>query len=530
MSVQPKTIARSTMIIIILSLIGKLMGFGRESLVAAVFGANMEKDAFVAAQSATSTVSQYIVMGISTVFIPGLQSVTNDRGESGKLKYTSNIFFVVALLTLLIMGLGTLGAPFLAKLVGPKFDPATKALTVELIRLAMPVIIFSALQGIFTGYLHFHNRFAAAASVSIWLNSVYLSYLVFFAKDFGIYGLTVASVLAVVVEFIVVYLASHHIGFRLKPYFSFSDPYTRQTLILALPAIITVSVNNINTLVNRALASGLATGSMSRLDYANKLNVLIIGIFITAITSVIFPPMAKAFDEGDYDRGKRIMNGSIRSVLLITIPSVVGLIILAQPVVELAFMRGAFTQADADATAVCLRFYTLSLIAISVTNVQNRVFYSLEDTKTPFYIGMVNVACNVGLNLLLVSYMGINGLAFSVSVATTVVMLVSFYLIRKKIGNIGMTSYLKVFIKTGLAALFMGLVVYLVYFMGLEPLVFSQFDPGKTQTLARLLVFLLSIFIGVIVYGLALYGLGLKEAKDIKIYLERKLRARFGTY
>lgn len=78
------------------------------------------------------------------------------------------------------------------------------------------------------------------------------------------------------------------------------------------------------------------------------------------------------------------MNGSVRSVLLITIPAMVGLIVLAQPIVELAFMRGAFTQADADATAVCLRYYTLALVSISVNNVQNRVFYSLEDTKTPF--------------------------------------------------------------------------------------------------------------------------------------------------
>ncbi|MDO5302122.1 MAG: murein biosynthesis integral membrane protein MurJ [Tissierellia bacterium] len=509
MKAKSSSIAKSTLLIIIFSLIGKLMGFGRESMVAAVFGAGMEKDAFVAAQSATSTVSMFIVMGISTVFIPGLQSVLHDRGEAGKERFTNNIYVIVTILTLAIMALGIYGAPVLAKLVAPRFDEATAALCVELIRLAMPVILFSAYEGIFTGYLHFHNHFGIAASVPIWLNSVYLIYLFFFADSYGIRGLTVVSVLAVVAEFIAVYMGSHHIGFRFRPVLDIADKYTRQTLLLAIPAIITVSVNNINTLVNRALASGLETGSMSRLDYANKLNVLIIGIFITAITAVIFPAMAKAFNEGRMQKGKLIMNGAIRAVLLITIPAMVGLIVLAQPIVELAFMRGAFTQLDADLTAVCLRFYTLALISVSVNNVQNRVFYSLEDTKTPFYLGVVNVLFNVGFNLILVRFMGINGLALSVSIATSAVAVASFYLLKKKLGNIGMRSYLRLTIKTVIAALIMGLFCYFFFFrLGAGIIVKSK---GVV-----FLYFLLTIFLSAGVYFVILDLLGLKEVKDVK--------------
>lgn len=518
MSNKSKTIAKSTAIIILFSLIGKVMGFGRESMVAAIFGAGFEKDAFVAAQSATSTVSQYIVMGISTVFIPGLQSVLSHRGQEGKIRFTNNIFCIVTVLTLILAALGIFGAPFLAKLVGPRFDEKTANLTVKLIRLGMPVIIFSAWEGIYTGYLQFEGRFGAAASVPIWLNSVYLIYLIFFSDQFGIYGLTVVSVLAVVAEFLVVFIASYFEDFRLRPVFDLADKYTRQTLVLAIPAVITVSVNNINTLVNRALASGLPSGSMSRLDYANKLNVLIIGIFITAITSVIFPAMAKAFDEGNLTKGKQIMIGSIRAVLLITIPALVGLIVLAQPVVELAFMRGVFTQTDADATAVALRFYTLALVSISVNNVQNRVFYSIEDTKTPFYLGVVNVCCNVGLNLILVKYMGINGLALSVSIATTVVCFVSFYLLKKRLGNIGMRSYIKTLIKTGISAIIMGVFAYLFYFK-LGSYILGP-SPG---TLITLIYFLITVALSAGLYGVILYFLGLKEIHDIKNMIDRRL-------
>ena len=513
------SIAKSTGLIILFSLIGKMMGFGRESLVAAVFGAGYEKDAFVAAQSATSTVSMYIVMGISTVFIPGLQSVFSEQGEEGKHRFTNNIFVIVSLLTLGIMLLGIVGAPFLAMLVGPRFDPRTKALTIQLIQLGMPVIVFSAYEGIFTGYLHFHNRFGIAASVPIWLNTVYLVYLFTMSSQFGIYGLTVVSVLAVVAEFIAVIYGSYRTGYRFRPILDLSDRHTKQTLLLAIPAIITVSVNNINTLVNRALASGLVSGSMSRLDYANKLNVLVIGIFITAITSVIYPAMSKAFDEGDMEKGKKIMNGSVRSVLLITIPAMAGLIVLARPIVELAFMRGAFPPADADATAICLRFYTLALVSISVNNVQNRVFYSLEDTKTPFYLGVINVLFNVGCNLVLVRFMGINGLALSVSIAQTVVTGVSFYLLWKKLGHIGMKSYVKITAKSVIASAIMGVFAYYFY----------NFGAGfiGTSTSLKLLYFLVTVGLSAVLYFVILDFLGLKEAKDIKKivrikYLQRK--------
>ena len=502
------SIAKSTVLIILFSLIGKMMGFVRESMVAAIFGAGFEKDAFVAAQSATSTVSMYIVMGISTVFIPGLQSVFSRYGEKGKHKFTNNIFVIVSLLTILIMVLGIVGAPLLTMLVGPRFDARTKALTVQLIQLGMPVILFSAYEGIFTGYLHFHNRFGIAASVPIWLKLVYLVYLAIFSSGGGIYGLTIISVVAVVAEFLAVFYGSLRVGYRFQPILDLKDQHTRQTLLLAIPAIITVSVNNINTLGNRALASGLVSGSMSRLDYANKLNDLVIGIFITALPSVIYPAMCTAFDEGEMEKGKRIMNGSVRSVLLITIPAMVGLIVLAQPIVELAFMRGAFTQADADATAVCLRYYTLALVAISVNNVQNRVFYSLEDTKTPFYLGIVNVLFNVGCNLVLVRTMGINGLALSVSIAQTVVTWFSFTMLRRKIGHIGMRSYVKITVKTLIASGIMGLFAYYLYFTGLNFI-------GANQML-QLILFLVTVGVSSILYFGILDLLGLKEAKDIK--------------
>lgn len=200
---------------------------------------------------------------------------------------------------------------------------------------------------------------------------------------------------------------------------------------LPLPVFVSVSVNDINIIVNRRLASTMGEGAASILYYSNKLNTMIIGIFITAITAIVFPILTRTLGSGDMKLGKKVMNASVKTVLFITVPATVGLIILARPIIEIAFVRGSFTAADGVAATSTLRCYSLSLISISVINVLNRIYYSIGDTKTPFYVGVTNVIINVGLNLLVARHFGTNGLAASVSIATTIAVFISFILLKK---------------------------------------------------------------------------------------------------
>ena len=253
------------------------------------------------------------------------------------------------------------------------------------------------------------------------------------------------------------------------------------------------------------------------------MNTMIIGIFITAITAIVFPILTKTLGSGDMKLGKKVMNASIKTVLFITVPATVGLIILARPIIEIAFVRGYFTPADGVAATSTLRFYSLSLISISVINVLNRIYYSIEDTKTPFYVGVTNVAINVGLNLLVARHYGTNGLAASVSIATTLALFISFILLKRKIGNLGTKSYIRASIKTFMASLAMGLVT-LSYFP-YEKLIMS-FTNGRIQTLLRLILLMLIVFIAACVYVLCLYHLGVREVRDISKIVKDKIENR----
>ncbi|MFR8926684.1 murein biosynthesis integral membrane protein MurJ [Peptoniphilus senegalensis] len=516
-------IAKSTIAIIVFLLIGKVFGFFRESLTASVFGAGKEMDAFSLAQAATAMIAGFVTQAIATTYIPSAQKAESDHGPSRKNYFTNNLLMVTSLVSFFLIILGILFPNQIALLTASQADPETYAIVVKLIQVGMPVVLFSSWVGVMEGYLQHGGKFAATGAIAIPLNLTYIIYLALFSRHVGIMGLTIASVLGILAQFLFLLPNAMKIGYRPKFVADFKDEYVREAIVLALPVFVSVSVNDINTIVNRNLASGMGEGAASILYYSNKMNTMIIGIFITAITAIVFPILTKTLGSGDMKLGKKVMNASIKTVLFITVPATVGLIILARPIIEIAFVRGYFTPADGVAATSTLRFYSLSLISISVINVLNRIYYSIEDTKTPFYVGVTNVAINVGLNLLVARHYGTNGLAASVSIATTLALFISFILLKRKIGNLGTKSYIRASIKTFMASLAMGLVT-LSYFP-YEKLIMS-FTNGRIQTLLRLILLMLIVFIAACVYVLCLYHLGVREVRDISKIVKDKIENR----
>lgn len=517
-----KRLAKSTLAVIFLSLLGKLMGFARESLQAGVFGATNEMDAFISAQSATAIVSALVTTAIATTFIPALTKAENEHGEKTRNLFTNNMLAIATLISILVVILGYIFAPQLAILFTSKSKPEVYALVVQLIRIGMPVVIFSAIVGVLTGFLQYNNKFAAAGAVAIPLNICYIIFLLFMAKKGGISGLTIASVVGVVAQIIFLLPESFKQGYRPIPTLNFKDKYVMEALALAVPVLISSAVNDVNVIVNRKLASSMVEGSVSVLNYANKMNLMILGIFITAITSIIFPTMSRAFGSNNMLQGKRVMNASVKLVLFLTIPATIGMIVLARPIVDIAFFHGVFTQQNAIDTTATLRFYTLALISMSVSMVLNRVYYSISDTKTPFIVGLINVSINIVLNLLVAHRFGTRGLAASVSIATTIAVLMSFVLLKKKIGHLGTKSFIRALIKSLISAGLMG--IFCLAYYPLESLILPAGISNATSTIIKLIILGAIVAIAVCIYGFMLYVLGVREIRDVVKLIKKKLK------
>ena len=357
-----------------------------------------------------------------------------------------NVMLVASVFIALLVWLTS---PQLVKLTAKGFEGEQFNLAVKLIRIGAPVILFSSMIGPLTGFLQSEQLHLSSAAIGYPFNIVYLIYLVFFTSKFGIKGLMVVAVIAVVSQLLIQLPEARKAGFGFQRVFDIKDIYINKVLCLSGPVLLGVVVNDIVVIIDKTIASDLVIGSISALSYGSRLNSLVSGIFVVAITTVVFPLLSQASNKGNIKGMKKIMSEGVELILLITIPASVGVIILAKPVVELAFQRGAFTANDTLMTSQTLILYSVGLVATSLRRLITRVYYSLQDTKTPMVNGILSVGINIIFNFILVKYMAYRGLAFSNSIASIIATLLLFYGLKKKIGSLGTVNYIKTGLKSG---------------------------------------------------------------------------------
>ena len=370
----------------------------------------------------------------------------------------------------------------------------------------------------FSGYLHSSEIFGPPAIMGLPYNLVFIIFMVFFAKEGQIEGLMLVSVIAASTQFLIQVPAIKHQGYKYSLDIDLKDPYLRKALFLVIPVLIGSAVHQLNTIVDKTLASSLVEGSISALTYASRINDLIVSVFVMAITTVVYPMLAKAFNDEDYLQVKKIMGLGINIILIITVPATIGILILSEPMIKIFFQRGAFTETATIMTSKALVFYSIGLIGSSIRMLLNRVYYSFQDTRSPMINGITGVAANIGLNLLLIDSMGHAGLALATSISTTFASLLLFINLRKQLGKIGLKQYLICFFKSLLASIIMGIVVYLMYFK-LTPLLPSLW-------IVQLLMLLLSVGVGVVLYIILCSALGIREMRILIATLVKKLKAK----
>ena len=506
---------KSALIIIIFTLGSKFLGFIRETLIAAKFGSGMETDTFFVALAATGLLTSLISNAISTTFIPILSEVEAKEGKKGKISHVNNMINIIFFVSLILVVLAWFLSPLIIKLTAKDFESKQFDLAVNLMKIGLPMVLFSGVIGALTGFLQSEQRHLSTAAVGFPFNFVYIFFLLFLSTKFGIKGLMVAAVVAVISQLLIQIPDARKAGFRYKFVFDLKDEYIRKVLYLSMPVLAGVAINDLNVIVDRTLASGLVAGSISALNYANKLNGLILGVFVSAITTVIFPLLSKEFNNDNIKGMKNMIGYGVNLILLITIPATVGLVLLSTPIVQVAFERGAFTPNDTIMTSSALVFYSLGLIASSLRLLVTRVYYSLQDTKTPMVNGGLSVGLNIILNLIFVRFMAHSGLAFATSIANTVATLLLFYGLKKKIGSLGTKGYIITFTKSGLASAVMGVVAYVVYH--------SLYVILGVSKIYNLISLLAAVGLGVIVYGVLCYIFNVEEVRDIVNKVKNRL-------
>ncbi|MCB2227526.1 MAG: murein biosynthesis integral membrane protein MurJ [Desulfarculaceae bacterium] len=451
------------------TLASRVLGFVRDVVIAYFFGAGAAADAFFVAFRIPNLLRRLFAEGTLTIaFIPVFTEVLKKKGREEAFLLARSTLSLLALSLLIVTVLGVVFAPEVVRAIAPGFTPGagTFGLAVELTRWCLPYIFFISLVALAGGVLNSMGHFFAPAAAPALLNlciiaaSVGLSGYV----DPPVFSLALGVILGGAAQLLMQlpYLRAKGVPFR--PAWDIKNPALRRMLRLMVPAIFGAAVYQVAVLMDTILASFLPSGTVSYLYYADRLIQFPLGIFAIAVSTAILPSLSRQAADNDQAALLNTMRYGLRLILFITVPAMVGLLVLARPLVVLLFMRGEFTLDTASQTAGAVMGLATGLWAIAGVRAVVQAFYAKKDIRTPVIVAALCLVVKLVLSLALMWPLKQTGLALATSASGITNLILLLFLLRRKLGLLGGRSLLRSGLGTCAAAAFMGLVVGLIAF------------------------------------------------------------------
>src|SRR6266567_2580164 len=455
---------RATGVVGLAILCSRVLGLIREVVFAALFGASRNMDAFLTAFRAPNMLRDLFAEGaLSTAFVTTFSQRIATEGD----KSAWNLASKVATLTLVFMSavslLGVIFAPVLINILAPGFPIEKAELTVLLTRIMFPFILLVSLAALVMGMLNAKHVFGMPAMASSFFNlgsiigGVALCYWLDPQPDWrhphfgerGLVGLSIATLIGGFLQLIVQFPSLRRVGFRFCLDFNWRDPGVRTILGMMGPATIAASAVQVNVAVNSIFASGLGDGPIAWLNIAFRLMQLPLGIFGVAVATVTLPLVSRSAAVGNTSEFRSALAHSVRLVLLLTIPAAIGLIILAEPIIQLIYQHGRFTHEATIQTAAALRFYAIGLAAYSAVKVLAPAFYALDKRHLPMLVSLLSILVNFCLNWFFTFHLGLGhrGLALSTSLVAITNLLLLYIMMRRYAGRLETGAMLKLLSK-----------------------------------------------------------------------------------
>lgn len=460
--------------LIFATLLAKVFGMLRDSFVGAYFGTGSEADAFFAATQIPLMFFDMVIGGvISSAFIPVFNEKLQQNGKSEAMRYGSKFINMVICITAILCVIGIIFTSQIMSLLVPGLSEETMTLAIKLSRIMFPMIIFTGIAFSFVGILQSFEHYKIPAIISLVSNAALIGYLVIFKDTFGVVGLSVAMLIAWSLQALVQIPSLVSIRFKYHADFAFFDPAIKKTFLLALPLLICTWVQPLGNLINMHFASELSDGSMASLNYANRLYIIIVGVFSFVVTNLVFPKLSRASAASDSEEKHSLMHGSLKSVAFVMFPLMVLIIILAKPIVSIIYERGQFDSQSVFMTTTALTYYACGMVGYSFAEVLNKSYFAMQDTKTPTISAISSIVLNVILSAVLVKRFEIMGLALSASVASCVNAVLNFIFINKKIPHLFSKSDASDIIKIVISTALVAVAVYLLYNRILYPVMYT---------------------------------------------------------
>jgi putative peptidoglycan lipid II flippase len=441
--------------------LAKVLGLVRNIIFANCYGTGYEATAyFTASRIPLQLLDMTLGAAISSTFIPVFNEFFQKKGKERAVKFANNFLNIIIVVSLILTLLGITFAPFIVELIAPNLEPTTFSLTVELIKILFPIMLFTAVAFVFVGFLQSLDEFNIPSIISVVANGILILYLLIFNNKYGIKGVAIAMLIGWGTQILVQLPAVKKKGFKYKPTLDLKDEGIKKVVKLAIPILISTWVQPINNLVNLRLASGLEDGqAVSAIEYSYNLYLIIVGVFSYTLSNIIFPELSKLTADDKKDEIRNILNNSIKASLLFIIPMSVGMALVSSDIIKLIYERGEFTAHSTMLTSKALLFYSIGMLGYGLMEILNKAFYAMQDSKTPMKTSMVAILLNVVLSLTFVKYMGYTGLPLAASITSIVIAILMIAMISKNIKGIINKDDVKELAKILLSATIMGLII-----------------------------------------------------------------------
>ncbi len=448
-----------------MTFISRILGFLRDILIARIFGAGMATDAFFVAFRIPNLLRRIFAEGaFSQAFVPILAEYKNTRTPEETRHLIDHITVLLGTTLFVITLIGILTAPFIIYISAPGFsdNPEKFNLTVELLQITFPYILFISLVALAGGILNTYGQFNVPAITPAFLNLSFIGCALWLTPllDPPVLALAWAVFIGGILQ--LAFQLPYLLKLQLMPRIRFNNPDTGAWRVIKQmgPAIFGVSVGQISLLINTIFASLLVTGSVSWLYYADRLMEFPAGLLGVALGTILLPSLARHYNNHSNEEFSRLLDWGLRMTMLLTLPAALALALLSVPLIATLFHHGAFTEQDVWMTRNALVAYSIGLLGLILVKVLAPGFYARQNIKTPVKIAIVTLVATQMMNLAFIIPFQHAGLALAIGLGACINASLLYYKLRSHAIYQPQPGWLVFFVKIIIALAVMGLVLW----------------------------------------------------------------------
>lgn len=456
---------RSTSIVASMTMLSRLLGFLRDVVLAQVFGASADFDAYIVAFKIPNFLRRLFAEGaFSQAFVPMLSELRAKESHETVQDFVNRIAGTLALVLSVVVAIAEIISPLIIMVFAPGFmhDPVRYHLATHLLRITFPYLFLISLSAFMGAILNTYSQFAVAAFTPTVLNIVLVLVAWFWAPYTAepIYVLAWGTLMGGALQLWMQAPFLRKLNLLPRCKFGFTDPAVRRVMKLMVPALFGVSVAQLSLLVDNFFASFLPVGSISWLYYSDRLTFLPLGVIGVALATVVLPSLSRHHASQSKTAYSATLDWALRCALIIGMPCAFGLLLLSGPILATLLYRGAFTQNDVLMTTKSLMAFSAGLPAFIVVKILASGFYSRQNIKTPVKVAAIAMVVNLILNVCLISSLRHAGLALSTALASWInAFLLVILLVRNNIYQIS-SGWGKLLMRMGFALVAMGVFIY----------------------------------------------------------------------